>query len=276
MMESSLPLYVALKRRLGKGYDNTITKKGLIITATFVVSLCILWVDGGAQAQRVVSFTPDSPFSIHVCNATIHFAFNGSYSQAKLEDNTWVFSNLQVNSTRTWFFGDWRPINPSMVETFRVSAKSCNVTIISLFVSQGQDEQIVGNYNAFCQRMGSMTYNVSGPGVQSVNFDLSPSFGQNPRIRDVFVMLDRDLTGRSDANQQSDGWSISSDGTLTVTGATTEANIMCRDYSSLLIDESLPFHENHSVLVVSLVLVAGTVVFGVIIRNNSLKERRTH
>ena len=211
----------------------------------------LLSVSSGSQAQTAASFTPDTPFNIPDCNGTIYFAFNGSCAQARLENSTWVFSDLQLAYS-------------TPVASLRVGTKNCNITITSFSV-------FLASQNA-----GAMHYNVTGPGIQTFNFGLSPAFGLNPKIRDLMVFLDSDpLTQNNDSGGQSapegSGWTLSEDGTITVTGAAAEAFIFYSDHSSQLIDNDLPFYQSHPVLMASLVLVAGVVLVGVAVKVKSTR-----
>jgi hypothetical protein len=253
------------------------TKKTLFnITAMCIAVIFLLWVSADAQAKTPTSFTHDTPFSIPDCNGTIYFASNGSYTQAKLENNTWVFSNLQLNTNSAWFFGIQRPIIPTPIESMRISAKNCNITITSLYLfNEEQSEELFNNSYFLRQKRASVRYNVTGLGTQTFNFGLSPTFGQNPLVSNVRVQLDLYLTNQSNINPQRDGWTILNDGTVNVTAAKTQALITCRDYSSQLIDEDLPFYQSHSVLTLWLVLVAGIVLIGVALRVKSTQLERT-
>ena len=207
----------------------------------------LLWVSSGAQAQTAASFTHDTPFSIPDCNGTIYFAVNGSYAQAKLENSTWVFSDLQLT-------------NAPPVASLRVCTKNCNITIITFsgFITS--------------QNSGALRYNVTSPGIQTFNFGLSPAFSLNPKYHDLIVGIDSDLTQNNNYNPEGSGWAFAEDGTITVTGATADAFIFYRDYSSQFVNDNLPFYQSHPVLIASLVLVAGAVLVGVAVKVKSARS----
>jgi hypothetical protein len=252
------------------------TKKTLLnIAAICIAAIFLLCVSPEAQAKTPTSFTPDTPFSIPDYNGTIYFASNGSYTQAKLENNTWVFSNLQLNNNNATFFGDQRPIISTPIQSMRISAKNSNITITSLFLlNEQQTEELYNNSYFLRQQWASVRYNVTGSGTQTFNFGLNPAFGQNPLVSSVRVQLEWNSTNQVNANPQHDGWTILNDGTVTITAAKTQALITCRDYSSQLIDENLPFYQSHSVLTLWLILLAGIASIGVTLKVKSTQSER--
>lgn len=253
------------------------TKKTLLnITMICIAAIILVLVSADAQAKTPTSFTHETPFSIPDFNSTIYFASNGSYTQAKLENNTWIFRNLQISNTSASFFGEQRSIISTPIESMRISAKNCTITITSLYkLNEEQSEKLFNNNYFLRQQWASIRYNVTGLGTQSFNFGLSPAFGQNPLVSNVRVQLNWELTNQSYVNPQREGWTILNDGTVTVSAAKTQVLITCRDYSSQLIDEDLPFYQSHSVLTLSLSLVAGIVLIGIALRVKSTKSGRT-
>ena len=231
----------------------------------------------GCKSQTTNSFTPETAFVIPNWNATMHFAFNGNYSEAHLRNDTWVFINLQIDSYTAWFFGGQRQIDQAPIDTIEIGAKDCNITITSLYVlNQTQDQNSFNNSYLFGQRMGQAQYNVTGSGSQSFNFNLSPVFGLNPHTRNVVVRLDNFFNTNTTQgfNPRGEGWAVLSDGTVTITGATSSAIVMCRDYSSKLIDQNLPFYQAHSVLTVSLLLVACMIAVGLAVYVKTSKQEK--
>jgi len=61
-----------------------------------MVVFCLLSGSYLAQAQTVTEFTPENQFPIPANNGTINFAVNGTYAQAKQENNSWIFSELKL------------------------------------------------------------------------------------------------------------------------------------------------------------------------------------
>lgn len=199
----------------------------------------LICINSNCAAQTETVFTPNTEFNIVPYNSTIRFAVNGTYTQANLENNSWVFSDLQL-------------VNSPLVKSLRASTCNCNVTILSF-------AGIITDANS-----GAVHYNVSGPGVQTFNFGLKPAFGLNPDSHYVVVRLD--LTQYPDYHQEGDGWTFSEDGTITITNATSQAYIFYRDYSDEILDETLPFYQTHLVTVFALSLVAAISLIGIVLK----------
>ena len=216
---------------------------GIVVVCMVIIGL--LWISPDSEGQTTEPFTPDTSFSIEAYNGAIYFAANGTYAQARFENNSWVFNDLSLTDSPT-------------VESFRVSTKNCNITIIS-FAGITTDPHI-----------GALQYNVSGPGIQTFNFGRSPAFGLDPKGHVITVRFN--LTQYPDFHPEGSGWYFAEDGTITITNATTEAYIFYFDYSDELTNDELPFYQNHSVMVVALVLVAAIVLIGVAVKAKAARS----
>ncbi len=204
-----------------------------------MVLIGLVLLSFGAQAQNTIAFTPGSAFIIPERNGTIYFAANGTYSEAQLENNSWVFRNLQLTNS------------PSMA-FLRVSTEKCNITLSSF-------AGIITTQNS-----GAIHYNVTGAGTQTFNFGLNPAFAENPKSHLITVRFNQ--SQYPDYHPQGDGWNLSTDGTITVSHAVNDTYIFYRDFSSQLPDEALPFYQNHLVLVVALASVAVLVLVGAVVK----------
>ena len=193
----------------------------------------------GVQAQNTTAFALYTPFVIPERNVTIYFGANGTYTDAQLTNNSWVFRNLQLT-------------NSPLVPFLCVSTENCNVTISSF-------AGIITTQNS-----GAIHYNVTGAGTQTFNFGLNPAFAQNPKSHLITVRFNQ--SQYPDYHPEGDGWTLSTDGTITVTHAVNDTYIFYRDFSSQLPDEPLPFYQNHLVLVVALASVAAIVLVGAVVR----------
>jgi hypothetical protein len=207
-----------------------------------------------ASAQTYTAFTPETAFNIPEFNGTIYFAINGTYSRALLDNNTWVFNDLQLSNSRT-------------LKSFNVSVQNCNITII---LSEGYS----GYNGAQSDRSGRVEYNVTGHGIQAFNFGLSPSFGLSSRYRDLIVVFSTGAYTSRNASAVGDGWQISLDGTITVTNATTGVSILYRDYSQEFTKTNMPFYQKHSVTITAAALVAAIVIVSLVLKLDSQKNRR--
>jgi hypothetical protein len=211
----------------------------------FVVLVGFVLLSSGAQAQNIHAFTPDSAFIIPERNGTVYFAVNGTYSEAQMENNSWVFRNLQLT-------------NSPFMRFLSVSTENCNVTISSF-------AGIITTQNS-----GAIHYNVTAAGTQTFNFGLNPAFAENPKSHLITVRFNQ--SQYPDYHPQGEGWTLSRDGTITVTHAMNDTYIIYRDFSSQLPDEELPFYQNHLVLVVALASVGALVLIGAVVKLKTIRS----
>ena len=115
----------------------------IIVIILILPSICTI-----TQAQANMALSPSNQFSIPVYNGNINFEVNGTYSTATFEDNTWIFTNLQLTGSQP-------------LENFQISSKNSNVTIVSY---------VVTNNTAFPNVR--LRYVVDGKGQQILNLGL--------------------------------------------------------------------------------------------------------
>ena len=65
-----------------------------------IIVILLLCVFPNMQAQTIVTFSPADKFDIPVLDGAVSFAVNGSYSKATFENNTWIFTDLQLNGSQ--------------------------------------------------------------------------------------------------------------------------------------------------------------------------------
>ena len=159
-------------------------------------------------AHATETFVAADYFAIPELNGTIYFAGGGSYNSASLSNNTWYFTGLIFTGAKNVFPPDFPKFNGA---TFSVSAQNCDVTITRLDV-----------LNVFPPSSGWLEYTVAGVGTQIVNLNYA-----NNAWLSYTVYVD----GKVKA--QNDGWSVTEDGWLTVTGATSNVKIQ---YSRASVD----------------------------------------
>jgi len=189
--------------------------------------------------QSGISFTTMDPFIIPSSNSSINFAINGTYEKASFENGVWSLVNLQFSGFQSAEKLD-----------LKVSAENCEVTIFSCLIYNS-------TFDGERVRSARLRYSVVGTGEQV--FDL----GLEPKDGDWGVIIDGDFKG------ETDGWRVSSDGVLKITGAT--GNVTCSYYgfpASFLDTRSggSQIFGQHSVVTTTSVVMALIVLVAVIIR----------
>lgn len=195
-----------------------------------------------SRAQTDITFAASTKFDIPAYNTTITFAVNGSYSDAKLQNNGWVFTNLRVN--------DSSPVN------LKISCQKCNITVLSYF-----------NNTAF--PVAALTYRVDGQGVQTVNLGLGNTTTVSGQNLDWTVIHN----GR-DFLAEGETWNISQDGTVTVSGVTGNLSVAHFGFLDNLRNDNsnLPFYMQHSVTIATIAVTAATIGTAVLIKVRSRKN----
>lgn len=183
-----------------------------------------------ALAQTGTAFGPDSKFSVPAYNGVVNFATNGTYSTATFESNTWTFTNLQLNRSQ-------------LLEKLEISAKNSNVTVNSYRATNVDFPN--------CR----ISLSVQGKGQQMVNMGVGVNGGSNV-----------DWVVSSNGTFLNQGWSVSHNGTVTITGLTGNISIIYFDFTSQLSASNLPFYEQHSVAIVVAIAVAATVAAAVVVK----------
>jgi hypothetical protein len=187
------------------------------------------------QAQNVTAFTTSDGFEISQLNGSIRFAYNGTYTSATLQNNTWVFRDLSLN-------------NSNVLGNLTISVQDSDITIFT-FYSYRQSAQF--------NRYGYIRYNAQGIGTQTINLNInvtgptdSSEWGVvNPA--GVFLAEGRD-------------WNLLSDNTVIVHGRT--GNVTVAHYGFALDSESNePFYIQHSVALVTFIVLVITAVIAVIL-----------
>lgn len=207
------------------------------VSTVIIIFLSLSYVGHVTQAQNDVSFTPIEKFNIPASNSTITFAFNGTYTKATLANDTWTFVNLHLNYSQP-------------LEKLEVAAQDSNVTIVSYFT-----------FNTTF-RGALFSYRVEGQGKQTFNIGLPLAKGE------WSVLLEGDFMG------EGDGWHVSPDHTLTITGAKSNATIWYFGFPvgfDVDDDSNNPFFLQHSVAVATIVALVATSSFAFIIRRKNQK-----
>jgi hypothetical protein len=220
-------------------------KSGLSVLVTVLVGLITIALLCSAQAQTGGSFTRADRFTLPNNNATVTFGTNGTYAQVSQENNAWVFTNMRLG-----FSG--------ILPSFSVSAQNCNMTITRLTRTIPNP-----NSNAAFFSLVSVRYTVSSAGgMQTFKFGVNLTGG-------LWMVA---FNGTSYPSQ-GDGWNVSPDGTLTVTGATLNVTASYNLVNPRVDDSNLPFYEQHKVAIATGIAVAVSLVLGaVFMLRNKVRE----
>jgi hypothetical protein len=187
-----------------------------------------------AQAQSRISFSSSDRFSILELNGSIRFAYNGSYSSAELQNDTWVFRDLAINSSR-------------LLGTLKVSAQNSNISIYS-FYSSDAISVTRQNVRYYAEGVGSQVFNLG------VNGTTHPSewWVTINAPNSVFLAQGRE-------------WRLLSDNTVIVNGQTGNISVSHSNFNIGPDYSKMPFVERHFVLIATFAAVAVTVVIAFII-----------
>ena len=192
-----------------------------------------------AFAQSNTSFGPNDKFYIPISEGYITFAVNGTYSQASLENDTWVFTNLQLNGSME-------------LQTLRFSAENCNVTILSYRPSGAATQSV------------RLSYVVEGVGNQTVNLGFNSQKGTiNSAAWNVGV-------GSNHFETMGNGWKLLPDDTVLVLDST--GNVTITHYfflGPLANNANLPYYEQHSVALTVTIAFIITILAAAMIKIRS-------
>jgi len=221
-------------------------KSKLLVGALIIVllSLAIFCLQPNSQAQTVETFGPNEQFNIPVSNGTVSFAFNGTYTKATLENDTWVFENLHI-------FGS------ANLAMFKISAQNSNITIFSY---------ANGNFSAFGNLR--LSYVVKGNGKQIINLGLNQSdYTENANSQWTVVVTNLTHTKNVQSYDyllEGKDWKLLKDGTFIINGLPGSTTLVRYDYS--LGNSNLPFYLQHSVAIATAVAFALVMVALVLIK----------
>ncbi len=220
-----------------KATNRKLFRNGLITLAVLALLCCSYASAPTVQAQTPLEFTPATEFSIPEQNGLIRFAYNGTYTQAVLQNGSWVFINLSINSS-------------SPVGNLTVSATDSQVTINTFFSSLP--------FNQF-GRMGLVSFYVTGVGEQAFNLGLNLNRSTHQSEWSIIVPANPDGTGSVFLAEGKD-WNLLSDNTIVLNGLEGAVTIAYfRSGFNSLQNSSQPFYLQHSVAIVTIGVLAATV-----------------
>ncbi len=206
------------------------------VAGGIVLILILLLSCQSTLAQTTIVIDPSSKFDVPSHNGVVRFAVNGNYSSAVFDGTAWSFTNLQLNGS-----------NP--ITYLTISAENSNITVYSYHNST----------NVFPS--SRISYNAQGLGTQILNLGVGSGGG----IKVNWVVY-------SNATFISNGWSVSHNGTVTISGLTGNVSVIYFGFTNLT-NSNLPFYEQHSVAIA--VAISFAVVVGVAVAVNVWIEKRS-
>jgi hypothetical protein len=230
-----------------------ITKKAAeTLIAVVLFSLLIASPAQSQETNAPTAFASTDVFSIPELNGNIRFGFDGTYTEAKLENNTWVFKGLELNNTQaTAAYGF-----PDVVglKDITISAEKSNITILGC---------VSFNYSWMAQ---VIMYTVEGFGSQTVNLGFNAS--QSTSVDEWSVLVDNGATFLAEGS----GWKLQEDNSVKVNAVTGNVTVMHFDFGGDATMANLSFMMQHYVIVLTGVIVAVVVVVGVLIKVRRKKK----
>jgi hypothetical protein len=178
------------------------------------------------QAQGVTRFSSEDVFEIPAVNGVVSFSVNGTYVDAVLVGDMWVFSNLSLSGSR--FSG-----------TLKFSAKDCSVVIHSF-------------------RSNNLRYTVEGVGEQVIDLGLNSS---RPFHVSEWSVINQD----SEFFAEGKYWELLADNSVVVRGLLGTLSVVHYNYGYPAVDER-PFYVQHSVIILTGVVLVVTVTFASVIK----------
>jgi hypothetical protein len=211
----------------------------MIVGAIFSFFLVFSLTCVSVHAQTEIEFLPTDKFEIPSYNGAISFDAGGTYENASLEENLWSFVSLHLDDS------GW-------LESLNVSAKDSNLTITS--IQSFIDETFAA----------LLSYTVVGNGQQSFNLGMESEGGVwSVTFNDVFIA-------------ENDGWKLLPDNTIAITGASSNVTILYfifpNQFGGNLGGSPQSVYEQHSVLIVTAVVVAVMTLITVIIRKRKQNQ----
>jgi len=196
------------------------------------------------NTTAATQFTSKDVFSIPDLNGNIGFAFDGSYAEAKLENNTWAFEGLDLNNTQA--VQQFGLTNYTSLGNLKISATNSNVTVLAFL-----------SFN-FSLPVDMLTFNVEGWGTQTVNLGLNTT-EKRPAYEWSIITSDG-----SSFLAEGSGWKLLDDNSVLVNygpGNLTVIHYYLNDPSMA----GLSFLAQHYVVIFAGVAVIVTVVLAVVI-----------
>ena len=190
-----------------------------------------------SQAQTTTSFSPNDSFNLPDRNGSMHFALNGTYSEATYENGTWNFKDLALNGTRLG--GD-----------LKISAENSNLTI---YFFRAANNSLLS---------AQIRFYVEGTGKQTVNFG---NIFRKTDLSEWSVIKYGNSSASTVFHAPGKTWQLLPDNTVIVTGITGNVSVVHYRFNAS-VDSNLPFVEQHSLLIIVATILALVVLVGLVVK----------
>ena len=212
----------------------------------FTLLLAIPQFPLSVNAQAETNFTAKDRFNIPQTNGTLSFALNGSYTSAILENDTWSFKNLRLNSQNLTFLG----LNATQgLDEFRFSTQNSNVTVWTCFSV---------NYTL---PVVLISYYAEGVGNQTVNLGVNTS---QPSSSEWSVIVSDSVF-----LPEGDNWRLLPDGSVLVWGR--PGNVTVAHFGFTGEYKNLSFFLQHYVGIFTAVFLTTVIAVSLLIRARTRK-----
>ena len=216
------------------------TKKSLSLLIT--VQLAFFFIsDINAQSEYLLS--EDDVFEIPDNNFSFHFSSNGTFESAGLINGFWVFEKLELFNSR----------NDNKL-FLKVSGQDCSIIIESYYVYNR-------TFEGENMKRAVFRYTTSVFGTQTFNLGLDPKMGS------FDARLNREWVGLNH------GWTVSSNGTYSITKATENVSLLYYGYPESFANNQ-DFFGNHYVLIYSSIIFSITLIFAVLVKKKFNKNSK--
>lgn len=222
--------------------------------ATSVLFVFLLVTTTGAQPTSTeTAFTANDTFSIQELNGNIKFGFNGTYTQATMENNTWRFRGLKLDNAQV--IGSFGLADVEALEELSISAHDSNVTIFGA----------VRFNNSLAVEV--LMYTAEGFGSQTVNLELNTS--HPVRVAEWSVVVNDRATFLAEGS----GWKLLDDNTVLVSVGEGNITVMHFDFGDSSM-ANLSFLLQHYVAILTgvVLLVVVLLAAGISVKKNRNKN----
>jgi hypothetical protein len=225
-----------------------------IAVAFIITGLFTMLTAATAQAQSSTTtrFSTTDVFSIPEHQGSIRFAFNGSYQEAKLENNTWTFKGLELNNTQATAAYGFPDVES--IKDLQISSQDCNVTVLGC---------VSFNYSWTAQ---VIMYTVEGYGTQRVNLGINATHPTS--VDEWSVLVDNGATFLAEGS----GWNLLDDNSVQVNVGGGNVTVMHFDFNDPSM-ANLSFMMQHYVGILTGVVLAVVMILAVVIAFRSRRRK---